>query len=299
MNALNDRRLTMPALWTAVITPMLEDGRVDFETLTQLLMRQARAGAGVVLLGSTGEGMNLGSRDREAVVRHACSLGLDLPLMVGVGGIDLAAQLEWIAFCETQPVHAYLLVTPVYAKPGAKGQTAWFKALMDASTRPCMLYHIPGRAAVGLAPEAVEALLGHPRLWAVKESGGQPAQFAASRQRFPQVAWYSGDDAHFPAHAAVGACGLVSVASNVWTEAVAAWVRDGVAGRPVSDVLSEAAESLFVAANPVPVKALMAMLGLLPCDGVRVPLSRDDLQSLEPLRAAHERVMALGLKAAA
>ena len=76
----------MPPLWTAIVTPLLEDGRVDFETLTQLLVRQARAGAGVVLLGSTGEGMNLGARDREAVVRHACSLGLDLPLMVGVGG---------------------------------------------------------------------------------------------------------------------------------------------------------------------------------------------------------------------
>mgnify|MGYP003342380855 CR=1 FL=1 len=93
---------------------------------------------------------------------------------------------------------------------------------------------------VGLAPEAIEALLGHPRLWAVKESGGQTAQFAASRQRFPQLAWHSGDDCDFPAHAAAGACGLVSVASNVWPEAVAAWVRDGVAGRPVDDVLARA-----------------------------------------------------------
>lgn len=283
---------TATRLWTALITPLHADGRLDLNGLTQLLRAQAQAGNGVVLLGSTGEGANLSALERRAVLEHACSLGLDLPIMAGVGGLELETQRDWLMYCEDLPLAGYLMVTPLYAKPGADGQRRWFETLMNAVRRPCMLYNVPSRTGVPLAEGALEGLRGHPNLWAVKEAGGNPERFAAYQARFPELAWYSGDDALFGEHARLGAAGLVSVASNIWPQAVAEWVARCLAGDTAlpGALLKAVAEPLFLAANPIPAKALMHHIGEIASDAVRVPLSRADLASLEPLLAAHARV---------
>ena len=282
-------------LWTAIITPMLDDGAVDFTTLTSLLREQAAAGNGVVLLGSTGEGSNLGLAERQDIVLHASGLQLAVPLMVGVGGLDLSSQLEWMAFCETTSVAAYLVVTPIYAKPGAQGQRRWFQALLDASSKPCMLYNIPSRAGVPLADGAIEALLTHRHFWAVKESGGNPARFAELKSAYPQIAWYSGDDVLFAEHAALGAAGLVSVASNVWPQQVARWVQRGLAGEVIGEQLRTASESLFVAPSPIPTKALMHHQQRIQSKQLRLPLCAEDLASIAPLLLADQQIAALSL----
>lgn len=278
--------ITQTPLWTALITPMQADGCVDFAALTRLLHEQAAVGNGITLLGSTGEGANLSLAERQAIIEHACRLQLNAPLMVGVGGLDLASQLDWLAFCETQPVSAYLLVTPIYAKPGAQGQQRWFKALLDAVSKPCMLYNIPSRSGVALAEAAIAALIGHPNFWAVKESGGNPLRFAELKSAFPQIAWYSGDDVWFAEHALLGAAGLVSVASNVWPQQVADIVAKGLAGEAIGAVLRETAESLFVAPSPIPTKALMHYQQRIASNVLRLPLCAEDLASLAPLLAA-------------
>ncbi|MBM5570164.1 MULTISPECIES: 4-hydroxy-tetrahydrodipicolinate synthase [Deefgea] len=271
------------ALWTAIITPMLADGAIDFATFTKLLREQESVGNGVVLLGSTGEGSNLSIAERQAVVQHACSLNLAIPLMVGVGGLDLPSQLEWLAFCETQPVSSYLLVTPIYAKPGVNGQRRWFEALLNAVSKPCMLYNIPSRAGVPLAEGAIAGLLGHTNLWAVKESGGNAARFAELKAAYPQIAWYSGDDVLFAEHAVLGAAGLVSVASNVWPQQVANWVKQGLAGEAIGDALRLASETLFIAPSPIPTKAIMHHQGRIASNELRLPLCAEDLLSLLPI----------------
>ena len=280
-------------LWTAIITPMLADGAIDFATFTELLREQKSAGNGVVLLGSTGEGSNLSVAERQAVVEHACSLNLSIPLMVGVGGLDLPSQLEWLAFCETQPVSSYLLVTPIYAKPGANGQRRWFEALLNAVTKPCMLYNIPSRAGVPLAEGAIAGLLGHANLWAVKESGGNAARFAELKAAYPKIAWYSGDDVLFAEHAALGASGLVSVASNVWPQQVASWVQRGLAGEAIGDALRLAAETLFLAPSPIPTKAILHYQGRIASNELRLPLCAEDLASLAPILAKDQEIAAL------
>lgn len=284
--------LTATRLWTALVTPMHADGRIDFQSLSALLKAQDQAGNGVVLLGSTGEGANLTARERLDVLEHACSLGLGLPLLAGVGGIELHTQRDWLMLCEDLPVSGYLMVTPLYAKPGADGQRRWFETLMDAVRRPCMLYNVPSRTGVQLATGALEALHTHPNCWAVKEASGDPSRFAAWREQFPDLAWYSGDDALFGEHARLGAAGLVSVASNIWPQAVAEWVARCMAGDTElpGALLKSVAEPLFLAANPVPAKALMRELGQIESDSVRLPLSRADLPTLTPLLAAAVRV---------
>lgn len=282
-------------LWTAIITPMLDDGTVDFTSFTGVLREQAQAGNGIVLLGSTGEGSNLSLAERKAIVEHACELRLPVPLMVGVGGLDLGSQLDWMAFCETTSVAAYLLVTPIYARPGAQGQRRWFEALLDASSKPCMLYNIPSRAGVPLAEGAVQALLDHENFWAVKESGGDPARFAELQSAYPQIAWYSGDDVLFAEHAGLGAAGLVSVASNVWPQQVAHWVRRGLAGEAIGEQLRTVSLSLFIAPSPIPTKALMHHQQRIASNQLRLPLCTQDLASIAPLLLADQHMAALPL----
>ncbi|MBI2382054.1 MAG: 4-hydroxy-tetrahydrodipicolinate synthase [Gammaproteobacteria bacterium] len=288
-------------LWTALVTPMLPSGGIDYASLTTLLRAQAQAGNGVVLLGSTGEGANLSLAERRLVMLHACGLGLKLPILAGVGGLELEAQKDWLSFCESLPLSGYLMVTPLYAKPGADGQRRWFETLMNAVSRPCMLYNVPSRAGVQLAEAALDGLRGHANLWAVKEASGDPVRFAAYRERFPELAWYSGDDALFGEHARLGAAGLVSVAANIWPQQVAQWLARCLAGDTgmPGALLKAVSEPLFVAANPVPTKALLAHLGLIASAEPRLPLSAADLPGLDGLLAAHAQAQGLPASQAA
>src|ERR1700733_71961 len=120
-----------PVVWTALVTPLLENGKIDYPALEGLLHRQKAAGNGVVLCGSTGEGIALSDAEKSQLVSHVCSLGLKIPLLIGVGGFNLDHTKRWLEFCETQPIDGYLMVTPPYSKPGVKGQIAWFRDLMD------------------------------------------------------------------------------------------------------------------------------------------------------------------------
>ena len=120
-------------LWTALVTPFDADNQVDYDTLTTLVVEQQNAGNGLLILGSTGEGLALDQAEQRAIVEHVCSLNPSVPIMVAVGGFNLTEQLAWLAFCEALPVDAYLLGSPLYAKPGLIGQTQWFDALLNAT----------------------------------------------------------------------------------------------------------------------------------------------------------------------
>jgi len=281
-------------LWTALITPLTNEGAVDTRALTRLLRIQEAAGCGVVLLGSTGEGANLTRADRESVLRHACDLELSIPLMAGVGGIQLEETHEWLDFCEDLPLDAYLMVTPLYAKPGTEGQRRWFQSLMDRISKPCMLYNVPSRTGCRLSLPALEALVGHPRFWAVKEAGGDLLGFGEYVHRLPGIQIFSGDDAYLPEQAKLGAAGLISVMSNAWPHATRDYVRAALAGASLDlSVWRKVAGALFVAANPIPIKALLHLRGWIESAEVRLPLHRTDLDSLDPLLEADRLIARL------
>jgi len=287
MNELLDRT----RLWTALVTPLAADGSLDLNALTRLLRIQEASGCGVVLLGSTGEGANLSAEDRRAVLEHACSLSPTVPLMVGVGGLQLEETLAWLDVCETLPLDAYLMVTPLYAKPGAEGQRRWFQRLLDRVSRPCMLYNVPSRTGCALSVTALESLREHPNFWAVKEAGGDLYGFGDYVRRLPGIAVYSGDDAFLPEQARLGARGLVSVMSNVWPNATRAYVQQALALEEIDTLFwRRAANALFLAANPIPVKALLTLKGWIGSAELRLPLHRDDLTAIEPLLEADRAV---------
>lgn len=285
--------LNTTILWTAIITPMNRDGSVHYQDFEKLLRLQEKAGNGVVLLGSTGEALNLDESDRRQILDFAFKLGLTIPLMVGVGGINMKETLEWVRHIETLPAHAYLLVTPLYAKPGRVGQTAWFKNLLDASTRPCMLYNVPSRTGKAMDHNTVLDLANHKNFWAIKEASGSEAEFAKYRAEAPKAMMMSGDDALTPAFCRLGGQGLVSVASNVWPDETKLFVKKSLDKTLTLDeerLWAECSNTLFLASNPIPAKLLMAQLGMITTPTLRLPLIDEEMTDLAPLMSAHAKI---------
>lgn len=284
--------LNSHALWTAVVTPMLENGTVDFESLTRIVNQQTEAKNGLLILGSTAEALNLNLATRKAIIEHVVKMKPAMPIMVGIGGNLLEEQKEWMSYLETLPVHAYLLVTPHYAKPGPKGQFEWFKTLMDHSTRPCMLYNVPGRTGVAMSVEAVSRLNGHRNFWAIKEASGSVEKFKEYLGAAGGKGVYCGDDALMPDFANAGSCGLVSVASNAWPKETHLYVEQCLKKTfDAKELWTKASNSLFVCSNPVPVKRLMFERGVIRSPKMAAPLSHEDMTSAEPVLSAHDAVV--------
>ena len=269
------------ALWTALITPFTPGLKVDYKSLEKIIREQDAAGNGLLLLGSTGEALNIDLDTRKAIIDFAIELKPKSPIMVGVGGHGLTAQKEWIRWLETRNIQAYLMVTPIYAKPGDHGQYEWFKALMDAVTKPVMLYNVPGRAGKDLSFKAVEKLKSHSNFWAIKEASGSPKTMAKYLEASGGAKVYCGDDGLLPEFVAEGAVGLVSVAGNTWPQETNLYVQQCLKKTfDAKTVWTEAADSLFSASNPVPAKALLASEGRITHNTMMPPLSSHDLKDL-------------------
>lgn len=284
-------KLSDYSLWTAVVTPLLENGTVDFESLTRIVRAQDEARNGLLILGSTAEALNLNLATRKTIIEHVVNMKPESPIMVGIGGNLLDEQKEWMSYLENLNVHSYLLVTPHYAKPGPKGQFEWFKALMDHSTRPCMLYNVPGRTGVAMSTEAVSRLNGHRNFWAIKEASGSVEKFKEYLAAAGGKGVYCGDDALMPDFAHAGSCGLVSVASNAWPKETHLYVEQCLKKTfDAKELWTKASNSLFVCSNPVPVKRLMFERGVIRSPKMAAPLSHEDMTSAEPVLLAHDAV---------
>lgn len=280
-------------LWTACITPMNDDGSIHFEDLEKTVRLQETAGNGILLLGSTGEGLALNSKEKKEVVDFVVGLNLDTPIMVGVGGFNLGDQLDWVTYCNGLAIDAFLLVTPLYAKPGVEGQVQWFSALMDKTKKPCMVYNIPSRAGVKLFVETLKRIERHENFWAVKEASGSVDDYKAFRSACPDVPLFSGDDYLTTSFAKHGCAGLVSVASNVWPEATNLYTQMclDLQTDELIPVWEKAIEALFSAPNPVPAKVLMHGKGFISTSMLRAPLTADEISSVKLLQEADSSII--------
>lgn len=284
------------SVWTALVTPFMPDGKIDFTSLEALVMEQEKANNGIVLFGSTGEGLALNVEEKQAILTFVAKLSIKVPLMVAVGGFRLDEQLAWIDFCESNAkIDAFLVVTPMYAKPGPVGQYNWFKEILDATHVPCMLYNVPGRTSVKLYPEVIERLKKHPNLWAMKEASGNIEDFKTYQKANSALVMYSGDDALVPELVALGAKGVVSIASNVWPDAVHLFVNLCLQGKdPGFSDWKDASNSMMLSSNPIPVKVLLFEKQRMKSSMLRPPLSSEDLSAakLQVLLKQNEAVNA-------
>lgn len=278
-------------LWTALVTPLLSQKEVDFKSLEKLVKQQIEAQNALLILGSTAEALNLTLPQKKSVIEFVISLKPAVPVMVGVGGHLLEEQLEWVKYLETLKIDAYLMVTPLYAKPGAVGQTLWFKTLMDAVTKPVMLYNVPGRTAAPLALKAVENLNTHPRFWAIKEASGSVEKMKEYLKAAGTGRVYCGDDALLPDFVHAGSVGLVSVASNSWPKETNLYVKECLNKTfDAKELWTKASNSLFVVSNPVPVKRLLALRGDISTPIMAAPLSHEDMMDTTPVTEADKAI---------
>jgi len=279
-------------LWTALVTPFNSRGRVDYDALAALLDEQAMAGNGILMLGSTGEGLALSLNEQKKVIRFVCQHQPSAPIMVAVGGYNLESQLEWIEFCNQMPIAAYLLAAPLYAKPGPKGQEQWFRGLLERSKFPCMIYNVPSRSGVELCPQALANLTDERMFWSVKEASGSVIKFNEFAKALPSIAIYSGDDALLPEFSVLGAAGLVSVCANAWPKATHLYVEQCLE-QPQHvefNLWKSALEPLFSVANPIPVKVLMHQKSQIAHPQLRLPLTHSELNEYAPLMQANETI---------
>lgn len=279
-------------LWTALITPMNGDGSIDFDSLENIIRIQEAAGNGILLLGSTGEGLALADEEKKSVVSFVSELNPGTGVMVGVGGFNLENQKKWVQYCNQLNIDAFLMVSPLYSKPGPVGMEMWFRSLLDAAERPCMLYNIPGRTGIKISPVTIKNLSSHKNLWSMKEASGSEKEFNAFREHAPELSLYSGDDFLLPVLVKSGCYGLVSVASNVWPEATSRYVELSLAGNTSSfgDIWPTANKSLFTVSNPIPAKIILVEKGWIGNAALRLPLTEKELGNKKILLDADKAI---------
>lgn len=278
-------------LWTALVTPFTPGLKVDFDSLAKLLKEQCDAKNGLLILGSTGEALNLNLETRKSIVEFVISEKPTSPVMIGVGGHELQSQRAWIKWLETKNIHSYLMVTPIYSKPNDEGQYLWFKTLLDEVTKPVMLYNVPSRAGTWLSLNAVSKLKNHKNFWGIKEAGGDVAKMSEYLKVSGAGTIFCGDDGLMPEFSNAGASGLISVASNTWPAETNLYVKKCLDKTfDAKELWTKSANSLFCCSNPIPAKALLCNEGRIKHSTMMPPLYEGDLRDLDLLRNSSEQV---------
>jgi 4-hydroxy-tetrahydrodipicolinate synthase len=265
--------------FTAVVTPF-RNGDVDFAAFEKLVEAQIAAGiTGLVAVGTTGESPTLTYDEKHEVIQRAIKISNGrCKVIVGAGTNSTRDSIEATKFAEKAGADGALLVAPYYNKPSQEGLFRHFKAIADATSLPIMLYNIPGRCSVDIGPDTVVRLAETCRnIVSIKEASGSVERVGELRRRLPkEFTILSGDDSLILPFMAVGAVGVVSVASNLFTAEVFALVRacesgDFKSAENLHREMFPLFKDLFIEPNPVPAKTALAWRGAMSAE-VRLPL---------------------------
>lgn len=266
--------------YTALATPFGADGRLDEDAYRRLIRFQIKGGvAGLVACGSTGEAATLTHEESRRAVEIALEETRgDIPVIAGVGTNATWKALELAREAESLGADALLLLCPYYNKPTQEGLYLHLKAVADSTGLPVVVYNIPGRTAVNLAPKTLATLAKNcPNVLAVKEAAGSLDQVSEIRALSPRLTVLSGDDSLTLPMMSVGAKGVVSVVSNIAPRQISELCRLFLQGKRgqaerLHIKLFPLIKALFTETNPIPVKAALEMMGL--CRGEpRLPLT--------------------------
>jgi 4-hydroxy-tetrahydrodipicolinate synthase len=259
---------------TAMVTPMSENGDIDYAAAVRLATYLLEHGNdGIVLSGTTGESPTTHVPEKADLIRAVrAAVGPDVTLVAGAGSNDTAHAIRMAEVSAEAGADGLLSVVPYYSKPSQRGVIAHFKAIADATDLPLMVYDIPGRTGIRLAPATLDALGQIDTIVAVKDATGDVAAAEKSIAR-TGMAWYSGDDALNLAFLRAGAAGMVSVVSHVASDRFAAMVKAHDAGDAAG-------------LGAVTAKGAMQVLGVIPSRAMRLPHVPLDDEEYAALRAA-------------
>jgi 4-hydroxy-tetrahydrodipicolinate synthase len=265
--------------YTAIVTPF-KSGKVDEPALARVIQTQIKGAVeGIVPVGTTGESPTLSFEEHIRVIELSVELAKKrIKVIAGTGGNSTDEAVYLTKAAERAGADASLQVAPYYNKPTQEGLFQHFKVIANATRLPIILYSIPGRCGIEIAIETVQRLAAACKnIVGIKEAGGVPDRVSQLRQALgPKFIILSGDDSLTLPFMSVGADGVISVASNVIPKEVAHMVRlfasgDAKGALKIHTRFFPLFRNLFLETNPVPVKAALAMKGLLQ-EEYRLPL---------------------------
>ncbi|MDO4562581.1 MAG: 4-hydroxy-tetrahydrodipicolinate synthase [Clostridia bacterium] len=277
----------------ALITPFNADGSINFEELGSLIEFQIAGGTDAILAcGTTGEPATMNDAEHLSVIEYTVKrVAGRVPVIAGTGSNDTVHGIALSRNAQKLGADALLLVTPYYNKTTQRGLVAHFTATADAVEIPCILYNVPSRTGVNIAPETLAELSNHPRIVGIKEASGDIAQAAKILALCgDKIDVYSGNDDANVALLSLGAVGTISVLANIAPQKTHDMVAQYLCGNTsaAAKLQLEAMElisALFCEVNPIPVKAAAAMMGF-DTAVLRLPLCTISESGREKLRNA-------------
>jgi len=282
---------------TALVTPFRKDLSLDEDALRRLVRRQIAAGINfLVPCGTTGESPTLSRDEQRRVVEITIEEARGkVPVLAGAGGANTAHVIETALEFKSLGADGILSVCPYYNKPSQEGLYQHYKAIAAAVSLPIILYNVPGRTGANTDPATVARLAEIGNIVGVKEASGNISQMAAVANTVPaRFLVLSGDDAITLPLAALGGRGIISVASNEIPAEMTRLAQLCLAGdfagaREIHRRYFRLMEVNFIESNPIPVKAAMALMGLLE-PVYRLPLVPPKAENLEKIRGVLESV---------
>lgn len=285
--------LNFGRILTAMITPFNEEGQVDYERMTELINHLIENNTdGLVVTGTTGESVVLSEEETEAIYEHVVRIvDKRIPVLAGTGSNDTKKTIALTKKATAYGVDGIMLVSPYYNRPNQAGLYEHFKAVANETELPVMLYNIPGRTGVHIDAETIIRLAEIENIVAVKEASGdleQVAEIIANTDDNFTV--YSGDDSMTLPMMAIGARGVVSVASHIIGNEMKAMIDNFLQGEidkaaQLHRKLLPIMNGLFMTPSPAPLKAALRLKGL-DVGSVRLPLvdlTEEELKTLKQI----------------
>ncbi len=275
----------------ALVTPFKEDFSIDFDGYGRLIDFHLERGThGIVPCGCTGEAATLAHDEQKQIIKFTVErVAGRVPVIAGTGSNNTAEALDFTAYAKEIEADGALMISPYYNKPTREGLIAHYKTIAEKVDIPIMLYNVPSRTGVKMEPDTIAELFECPNIVSVKEACGSVEQVSLIRS-LCDINVMSGDDPLTLPMMAVGASGVVSVAANVVPEKVAAMCdefdnRNLEAAQAIHYELTPLFKALFVQTNPLPVKAVLAQMGLIK-NVLRLPMTplpADKLEEIQPV----------------
>jgi 4-hydroxy-tetrahydrodipicolinate synthase len=264
----------------AVVTPMNEDGSLDMARFKSLLDWHVQEESdAIVVVGTTGESPTVSMEENCQLIEAAVAyIAGRIPVIAGTGANSTSEAIELAKFAKDAGADAHLSVVPYYNKPTQEGLYRHFKAIAEAVDLPMILYNVPGRTVADLANDTALRLAQVPRIIGIKDATGNIERGSDLLKRAPRgFSVFSGDDATALALTLLGGAGTISVTANVAPRLMhqmmaAALTGDVASARTINFKLLGLHRSLFLEANPIPVKWACCQMGLIG-PGLRLPLT--------------------------
>ena len=277
---------------TAIVTPF-RGNTVDYDKMAELIDMQYEGGvSALIVCGTTGENATQPVAEHEKLVDFCVKKTAGrMKIIAGVGSNDTMTSVRLATSAKVSGADGILMVTPYYNKTTQRGLVAHFSTVADQVDIPMILYNVPGRTGIGLTAETYKILSKHPNINGTKEASGDFSLFSRTRALCgDELFVWSGNDDNTVPMMAMGALGVISVASNIVPQAVADLCKlcldgDFKAATQLYFKYADLFEKLFIEVNPIPVKTAMNLLGM-DVGNLRLPLVDMAPETLAKLKAS-------------